>query len=121
MRPNRQHALASVVNLRKSRDSLLAQLPRKLVSLLCLSNRNNLRFVPLDLSEQLFEIPSRGKPNHTKSLRQSLHYRKALPPNRTRRTQYRQLFQGILCGVRELAPAFPSTAIAAVKPYDRGA
>src|SRR5437879_1410262 len=77
--------------------------------------------MPLNLSAQLFKVASRRQRNHTKPVRQSLHHRKALPPNRSRRTQYRYLFQGVLripFGVRRLAAAFLVIPIAGGNPSD---
>ena len=87
MRSYRQHSFAAVVNLRERRDSLLPQQPRQLVSPLGISNRDDFQVVPLDLAEQLFEVGSSRQRDDTEPLRQSLHDRKALPPNRPGRAQ----------------------------------
>ena len=83
----RQQSFTAMVNLRGRRDSLFAQHPRQLISPLRIPDGDDFRVVPLDLPDQLFQVGSRRQRDHTKPLRQSLHHRKALPPNRSARTQ----------------------------------
>src|SRR5260370_20131174 len=87
MRSDRQHSSLAVVDLRNPCNSLLAQQPRQLVSPPGIPNRNDLRVVPLDLPDQLFQVSSRRQRDDAKLPRQSLDDRNALPPNRSRRTQ----------------------------------